>query len=269
MNNRYLIGLDLDGTLLNKKSKITFKTKNYIKKLSRKGHIVVLATGRPLRAMKKYYDQLGLKTPIVCYNGGHILNPFDNEFEEVKHSFSKDEILSIINNVGLDKIDNIMCELDNKVWVYKEDKKLQYILWQNNLDLKYGDLNNTLNEDPITFLTFSTHPECKKRLKEEVRKYPHLKYRFWHGYLDNFSEIFNKKISKYNSLKHIAKYYKIPLNNIIAFGDGDNDVDMLSKANYGFAMKNAKDEVKKKAKYITTKDNIHNGVIHELKQIIK
>ena len=79
MNNRYLIGLDLDGTLLNKKSKITFKTKNYIKKLSRKGHIVVLATGRPLRAMKQYYDQLGLKTPIVCYNGGHILNPFDND----------------------------------------------------------------------------------------------------------------------------------------------------------------------------------------------
>ena len=44
---------------------------------------------------------------------------------------------------------------------------------------------------------------------------------------------------------------------------------MLSKAYYGFAMKNAKDEVKKKAKYITTKDNVHNGVIYELKQIIK
>ena len=67
----------------------------------------------------------------------------------------------------------------------------------------------------------------------------------------------------------MAQYYSIPLKNIITFGDGENDIDMISKANYGFAMKNAADNIKKKAKYITTKDNDNDGVIFELKKILK
>ena len=270
MENKFLIGIDLDGTLLNKKSRLSFSTISYLKKISKQGHIIVLCTGRPLRAMLPYYKILKLNTPVICYNGGRVFNPNDKNFPSITHSFSKADIKDIINTIGLDKIDNIMCEVDDKAWVYNHDEKIEEILWHNNISLIYGDLNNTLNENPITFLIFSTNKECKKILSKHIKEsYPNLKYRFWNGYLENFSEIFDKHISKYNALKKVAQYYSIPLKNIITFGDGENDIDMISKANYGFAMKNAADNIKKKAKYITTKDNDNDGVIFELKKILK
>lgn len=270
MENKFLIGIDLDGTLLNKKSKLSFSTISYLKKISKQGHIIVLCTGRPLRAMLPYYKILKLNTPVICYNGGRVFNPNDRNFPSITHSFSKEDIKDIINTIGLDKIDNIMCEVDDKAWVYTHDEKIEEILWHNNISLIYGDLNNTLNENPITFLIFSTNKECKKILSKHIKEnYPNLKYRFWNGYLENFSEIFDKHISKYNALKKVAQYYDIPLKNIITFGDGENDIDMISKANYGFAMINAADNIKKKAKYITTKDNDNDGVIFELKKILK
>ncbi|MGM9858266.1 MAG: Cof-type HAD-IIB family hydrolase [Bacilli bacterium] len=270
MEEKYIIGIDLDGTLLNSKSKLSHSTISYLKKISKQGHIIVLCTGRPLRAMLPFYQQLKLKTPVICYNGGRVFNPNDNFFPSITYSFNKEDIKDIINSIGLEKIDNIMCEVDDKAWVYAHDKKIEEILWHNNISLIYGDLNKTLNENPITFLIFSKHKECKKLISKNIKeKYPTLKYRFWNGYLENFSEIFDKHISKYNALKSVAKYYKIPLENIITFGDGENDIDMISKANYGYAMVNAPEDIKSKAKYITTKDNDHDGVIIELKKIIK
>ena len=145
MENKFLIGIDLDGTLLNKKSRLSFSTISYLKKISKQGHIIVLCTGRPLRAMLPYYKILKLNTPVICYNGGRVFNPNDKNFPSITYSFNKEDIKDIINTIGLDKIDNIMCEVDDKAWVYNHDEKIEEILWHNNISLIYGDLNNTLN----------------------------------------------------------------------------------------------------------------------------
>ena len=56
----YLIAFDMDGTLLNEKKNIPSKTRRYLLKLAKKGHKIVLASGRPSRALKQYYEQLKL-----------------------------------------------------------------------------------------------------------------------------------------------------------------------------------------------------------------
>ena len=56
--DKKLIAFDMDGTLLNSKKKISFLTRQYLKRLSKKGHIIVLASGRPSRSMINYYKQL-------------------------------------------------------------------------------------------------------------------------------------------------------------------------------------------------------------------
>ncbi|MCX5775805.1 MAG: HAD-IIB family hydrolase, partial [Firmicutes bacterium] len=84
---RYLIAFDMDGTLLNDKKTISFRTRRYLHHLDRQGHVVVLASGRPVRALRRYYDELNLRSPMVCYNGASIENPHDSDFPEKHYSF--------------------------------------------------------------------------------------------------------------------------------------------------------------------------------------
>ena len=99
MENKFLIGIDLDGTLLNKKSKLSFSTISYLKKISKQGHIIVLCTGRPLRAMLPYYKILKLNTPVICYNGGRVFNPNDKNFPSITYSFNKENIKAISDSI--------------------------------------------------------------------------------------------------------------------------------------------------------------------------
>ena len=83
----YLIAFDMDGTLLNDKKNISFLTRHYLKKLSRQGHKIVLASGRPSRAMNRYYDELGLSTPMICYNGAYLFSPKDKNFKAIEFEY--------------------------------------------------------------------------------------------------------------------------------------------------------------------------------------
>ena len=86
-NKKYLIAIDLDGTLLNKKSKISLANKLYLRKLERQGHKVILASGRPSRAVKFFRKQIGLHTPIICYNGAFCFHPDDDSFPQIVYNF--------------------------------------------------------------------------------------------------------------------------------------------------------------------------------------
>ena len=77
----------------------------------------------------------------------------------------------------------------------------------------------------------------------------------------------NKNCSKSSALKALCSYLGISQNEVIAFGDGDNDIDMLQFAGVGVAMGNASDYVKSKADYITL-SNEENGVAHTLYETI-
>src|SRR5690606_22758784 len=80
MRDKHLIELDLDGTLLKEDNTISETNKIVLNKLLELGHNVMIATGRPYRSSRKYYDELGLKTPIVNFNGAFIHHPHDRSF---------------------------------------------------------------------------------------------------------------------------------------------------------------------------------------------
>ncbi len=81
MKKGYLIAIDLDGTLIqgfDNYDKLSF---DLLKKLA-KDNTIVIATGRPFRSSKYYYDILGLNTPIINYNGALVHHPSDTNFEK-------------------------------------------------------------------------------------------------------------------------------------------------------------------------------------------
>ena len=91
--------------------------------------------------------------------------------------------------------------------------------------------------------------------------------RFWDGTL--LAETYFSDINKYTSLLKVLEYYNIPIENSICFGDGDNDLEMVSQAGIGVAMKNSTSKfLKQSADMLTLEDNNHDGIAETLKVLI-
>ena len=80
-------------------------------------------------------------------------------------------------------------------------------------------------------------------------------------------EIHDRNINKASAMLYMANYYGISKDNIIAFGDNQNDIEMLQEAGVGVAMCNGLESVKKQVEHITKKDNNHNGIVDYLRRL--
>ena len=70
-----MIAIDLDGTLLKSDGTLSDYTVAIIKKIQEQGHLVIITTGRPYRMALEFYKILGLKTPMINFNGSLIHIP--------------------------------------------------------------------------------------------------------------------------------------------------------------------------------------------------
>ena len=121
---KYLIALDMDGTLLNKKHVISTETVKYLKKLNREGHIIIIASGRPVRGIMPFYNELELTTPIICYNGAYIYPGTNKNFPEYRFSFPKEITLDIIKQIGYDKLENVILETNEDIYLLQNNDAL-------------------------------------------------------------------------------------------------------------------------------------------------
>lgn len=259
--NNILIALDLDGTLLNSEGKISNNTKTYLKDLSKKGAKIIFASGRAKRALINFYDELELHTPIICYNGAKVFSPKDINFTAEHNYFDKDMIKNIVNHLlSLGIIESFMSEIDDEMWVDVNDEFLYKFFIKDNMNIHVGNVNDILNKDPITFIAkFKDTPENRKIIEEYVSKYDDIGVRFWDR--DIYFELYYKHVDKYHSIRRIAQYYNIDDENIYAFGDADNDIEVMKNLKNGIAMKNSSKLLKSIAKNITEFDNDHDGII--------
>ena len=132
----HLIVLDLDGTLLTDEKIISDKTKLTLKKAEEKGHHIMIATGRPYRASEVYYRQLGLKTPIVNFNGAFVHHPDDHSWKTIHETISLPVVKDVIDAMQQFTFHNIVAEVMDDVYMHYHDEKLLDYFWfwrsQNN-----------------------------------------------------------------------------------------------------------------------------------------
>lgn len=268
-NKKYLIALEVDGTLINSKDDICPATLNYLKKLNKEGHKVIIASGRPIRGIRQYYTQLELDTPAICYNGAYIYPGKEVELNNYKFAFPREIILNIIKDIGYDIIDNIILETNNDIYLLHEDESLNRYFTKDGMVVHLGKVEDTLKEDTMTMLIKVKDVKDSDLIKSIVEKNKNIKLRFWSGHWYQISEIYYDHINKANALKYICNHYGIPLSDVIAFGDAINDLEILQEVGYGFAMCNCEDELRSQVKLITEFDNDHDGIMYELMKIIK
>lgn len=264
----YMISLDLDETLLKTNKKINVFTKFYLRRLLKHGHYVIINTGRPYQSAERFYKSIGLKNlPIISSNGTNITY-YDNEA-----NMTHEEIFNFDANE--------LKEFYLKARKYFVGFHIQYIrkqilledgynpFWllhpKAGIEIKYyEDLLPYMEDKPMLSNVYLKDEdiEAARKILDECKS---LSYRIWklEGGISSF-EIFKKGIGKGVAMLYLADKLGIDKDNIYAFGDQFNDLDMLTKAKYGVAMVNAIKEVKEKVNYVTYKDNNHNGVVHYL-----
>ncbi len=265
MNNPYLILLDLDGTTLYDWQTLNDETIAVIRQVKALGHIVCIVTGRPYRSSKIFYDKLQLDTPIINYNGALIHHPHNHHFDEITREIDLNNILKVFNDIS-HLIENAFCEYYEDIYLYKMSEDIMPLIHPEGGNIIAGDFKQTLKLNPNGFvlLTYpNKHNEVGKYLDENFKGI--LNYRNWGGEYSQIIEIYTPETSKGIGLNYLSTYFEIPKEKILAFGDGENDVEMIRNAGIGVAMANAVDSVKKEAQHIT-KSNSENGVATFLKE---
>lgn len=258
--DKKLIALDLDGTLLNSDGIVSDATKLHLKKLKEKGHIITISTGRILNRALVGTDGAGFANYIVSDAGAAVFknDEINKEWEEVyAQALSKDTVKNISSYYDKDKFMTINICDRNKIHHYDQTVNITEFL--ENID-----------EIIHVSVTFINNEFVEEYLKIYTEKFPNLKVEVMQ---DSFGEvkwleIAQKGVEKYKGITEVAKLEEISNEDIIAFGDGLNDVEMLRKCGVGVAMKNALPEVKEQADYITSRTNNENGVVEFLKEYL-
>lgn len=265
-NKKYLIALDLDGTLLNDEKTISPLNKKVLTYLENLGHVIVLCSGRALRSVTFYHESLGLKkSPVISYNGHLITNSHDSKFPTASYLLNKNTVISIYKE--LNENDLITCGMsESLITIYCDDPE-DYFLFAfydtKDMTVKQGLLNENINEDVYTCVfRYDENAGKQEQIQKVVDKHNDVNVRFRYG--GNYCELYIKDVSKARAICHVASYYGVNQDNIITFGDSDNDKEMLRDFKHSYLMKNGNPTLKEYAHNITAYTNSDDGVAIEL-----
>lgn len=254
--------LDLDGTLLTSNEKILEETKETLYKLKEKGVKIIIATGRTYTSLKPYRDMLGLKTPVVCYNGAKLVDGDEKTIFElpIKESTAI-KCIKLAREMGIH-----INFYQNEVWyVENHTKEAQIYKKSSGLNYEIKKIEEFDNYDMTKLLFIGDNEkllELDKRLEETVNSSIHKAFS-----KKNYLELMDKKVNKGETLLRLFEMEGINKDKVIAFGDGWNDREMLQLVGEGVVMGNADEELKAFiGRSCDTNDN--NGIAKYLKKFL-
>lgn len=262
------IALDLDGTLTDHNKELPTENKEAIDKAISMGVKIILASGRPLFGITPIAKELELDSKggyILAYNGGEIVDCITGE-TILSHELPKQCIediceLSRKNNVyALTYSDGkIVAESDEDEYVLKE------AFCNSTSIIKTDNLKGYVDYPVAKFLIVGKHEKLVPVQEALLKKYSGIIDAFYSE--DYFLEVVPYGVAKDKSLKELLSALNITEDELIACGDGMNDIPMLKIAGLAAVMENAYPEVKKYADYIAP-SNDEAGVADIIKRYI-
>ena len=240
---RKALAIDLDGTLLSSSKEIAAETLSAILELADQGYLVILSTARPVRAVKLALPDWFEEFYWVTCNGAWILRN-----GQVIHR----------TEIPFDETSNLAQELIYRgLWVQIEAEDTFYSdrepmpgfvgEYKPLSEYKVGDACKIL----VSVASDSEISQVRVLLPV------HLSMVVTDG--GGLIQIARRECGKLNAVKRILEKESIEFENLIAFGDDNNDIDLLDAAGFGVAMENATREVLEIADYVT-KSNEEDGV---------
>lgn len=247
-----LLALDIDGTLLNSDGNVLKSTIDTIELAKEKGTIVTISTGRPIQGVTKFIDMLKLKAPIITYNGAMIVDSISGEVM-YEQGLKKDDAKQIIDK-GLDYNVSLIIWSNNRLYVNRLDDHVNmYKKLSGNPPILIENFDQVI-EQGITKIIWIDSVSRIGELLDEIKNEINGSVNYCTS-RSNFLEFFDEKVSKANALEKIGLDYNIKKEEMMAIGDGDNDLSMIDYVGIGIAMENATVNVKHVATFVTTSNN--------------
>jgi Cof subfamily protein (haloacid dehalogenase superfamily) len=259
------LAIDLDGTALLPKGILGERTRDCLRELISKGMHVIISTGRAIESSEKYRSEMGAQGPMVFFNGAEIADVPSGK-------------ILYANLIGMDVVDygtDIARDMNIHYQVYmqagispdtgKEDPQIK---WESLLiDKDDPEADNYYKHTGITPLIKdlkkvaalpikgcikgmfiadpSYHDEIRRRLKDRFGDKINITKSF-----PTFLEILNAGVSKGEGLKIAMRHRGLKPEEVIAFGDEENDLSMFPAAGFACAPANAVEKIKAAADFI-------------------
>ena len=266
--NYKALALDLDGTLTNSNKKISDLNKQMIHKAIDAGVSIILASGRPVLGITHLAEELELDKRggyILAYNGGNIIECKGNKliYEKVMPERCIHSICEEAHSNGVIALtytqNEIVSENDTDPYMIKEAQC-------NSATIKkVKNLEEFVDYPVAKFLVVGEHEKLLKVQKALLEQFAdEIDAFFSESY---FLEVVPAGIAKDRSLDQLLAILGIKQEELMACGDGMNDIPMLRYAGLAVAMENAYPQVKEYADYVT-KTNDNDGVAYAIQKFI-
>lgn len=252
MNNK-IVFFDIDGTLLDHDKKIPASTKEAVRTLQENGVHVAIATGRAPFMFEDIRKELNIHN-YVSFNGQYVVfedeviykNPLHADALHQFTTFAKQEGYPLVYLDGED----MKATVDYHDYIHEGFGSL-------HMDHPVYEPSFYENRDIYQTLVF-----CKVGEEEKfIHDYSKFHFIRWHAYS---MDIIPKGGSKAKGIEKFIERLGFKREQVYAFGDGLNDLEMIEMVGTGIAMGNGEEELKKLATYVT-KDVAEDGILHGLK----
>lgn len=268
-----MIGLDLDGTVLTEKKELTDRTKAAISKALARGVVVLVATGRPWMGVPKELREFPGMRYALTSNGARIIDTVESRVIE-EHLLSPQRAQKVLEICG--KYDTLQeVYFDGQGYAPADQMALVERYHRNPSMCEYmrktripvediGALVQKENRGLDKVQALFTDMEERKLAWNELEAVGGLELV---GSLRYNIEINAEGVNKGKGLVNLGRMLGIRREEIMACGDGDNDIIMLREAGFGVAMANGEEKVKEAADYITL-SNEEDGVAYVIEKYV-
>jgi Cof subfamily protein (haloacid dehalogenase superfamily) len=204
----------------------------------------VLVTGRMFQSVRRYALDAGLDDPVVCYQGAVVAEPTTGRWllhEPIPLELAR-ETISILNDAGF----GLNCYVGDELYVSEITPEARRYADFQQLELHpVGNLLEWISEPP-TKLVVIGDPEVLDDL--EQRMLARFDGRLYISKsLPYFLEFASPEVTKATGLEFLSEHLGFTRERTVAFGDGENDIELVDWAGYGVAVENAHDQVKEVA----------------------
>mmetsp|Transcript_8473 Transcript_8473/g.11040 ORF Transcript_8473/g.11040 Transcript_8473/m.11040 type:complete len:418 (+) Transcript_8473:90-1343(+) len=288
-----VIALDLDGTLFDDNSKISERTNKTLSDFAKSGGILVFATQQPIGGAKRFLSKVSASLTenayCICGGGSVLIHTSDWSIRDVNL------VPSSIITMVIEECSSLLGEgwrmsIDGINGWYTSDESFFSIIdikmpgvgskLKKHATIVRDDFSHSLQNAGehngairVLFLhetiTWDKGIETVKIAVEKISKktgFPLAAVPTGH---ENSFEVAQKGLGKAGMLKLLCKRIGITSENIVAFGDGENDREMIEFAGLGIAMKNGDASLKQIADKVSSKTNNEDGVAVEIEKLME
>lgn len=250
------LALDLDGTTLLPDTSMGEKTRQCLKNLIARGIQIIICTGRAIESSRPYYSAIGAQGPMVFFNGAEVAQVPENKL-------IKSDLLSLdVIDFGIDlsRRMNIHFQVffppQNGSWenlvVERESPESETYRKHTGIAPLVTDLKAAIAKPDIRGVMkamFIAAPDVLAQIR------PMLTEQFGDriyitGSHPQFLEIMNAGVNKGEGLKTVMRYSGLKPEQVIAFGDEENDLPMFDAAGFSAAPCSAKEKIREAADFI-------------------